>query len=162
MDSIFKILERLLDFIDKITDFLKWVVSLIIKRFFTKTVKVIMGDKQHIVTQWSIAHQAGKPIMHIHGEFSATNVTDENIHLVKINISKCKREKIIYQHTLVRHHKRNIYSTYPILPKTTSNVAFDVMYQDILQDKGKPFKAKIYVFDQFGNKHKLKMSFRSS
>jgi hypothetical protein len=94
-----------------------------------------------------------KPAMQVVCKWHVTNITTEQVVITTAFINKPKTEVIL---PLVKHPAENVYGGYPVLPKSTTELALDFWVQPPKCKEGETFKADVIVKDQFGNQHKIK------
>ena len=114
-----------------------------------KTVRIVPKAQRN---RWEMGSIDGRPAMRVVGHCYVTNITDISIFLLQAYIVRPRIDGSV----CVRHAERNIFGTYPILPKTVSEVIIDFFVEPAVCKEAKDFKATIVFVDQFGNKHNIK------
>ena len=113
-----------------------------------KTVQFISKMTGGYEGHWGKGEVRGEPAMHVHSEWYATNVTDENVWILRAYLVKPRTES-------------DMFGKFPILPGCPSEVSVDFWIQPPIRKEGESFKGQIVFIDQFNNKHKVKATFES-
>lgn len=118
-----------------------------------KTVQFIPDTTCEVDQHWGNAEVRGEPAMSCHSKWYATNLTDEVVWILKAYLVRPRVDALIS----VRSPNSAVFGRYPILPRRTTEVLVDLFITPPLVEKGKSFKGKVVLIDQFNNKHKAKV-----
>jgi hypothetical protein len=126
-------------------------------RVARETIRVVVAHPRE--NWWGMGSQNKQPAMQVHGHLHVTNITEEPVHLLTTRIirpRKARTEGML----LVRHPEQDIYGSYLIVPKGTTDVSLDFWIQPPILKEGKDFELTIVLVDQFGNEHKVRLVFK--
>ena len=122
-----------------------------------KTVKFIPDMTYGYEGRWNNGKVDGEPAMQVRSKWHATNVTDENVWILRAYLVKSRTEAMV----LTQDSEGDMFDKFPILPRGTSEVIVHLWIQPPIRKEGENFKGKIVFIDQFNNKHKVKVTFVS-
>jgi hypothetical protein len=132
--------------------FLGWswrIISHRSKGIPNKTMKIV---PQIHGFKWSEGSSSGKPAMFLHAHLNVTNITRGPIRLLAARIKRpCTDGEI-----LIRHPTDICFGNYPVLPGRTTDVHLEFRVMPPVRKPGENLKAKLFLIDQFGNKHKIR------
>ena len=112
-----------------------------------ETIRLILDTTRG--SDWSKGTIRGEPAMYLHSGWYATNVTDEEVWILRAYLVRPRTESDIL---FVQHPELDEFGKYPILPKSTAKVSVDFWIQPPIRKEGASFKGKIVFIDQFNNK----------
>lgn len=100
---------------------------------------------------WCPTTVDGKPAMHAVCRCNAVNIIENPIYLLKAYIDK----PLIEGDIVVKHYELDRFSSYPVFPDRTAQVAIHFFIQPPLCEEGEKFKANVAIVDMYGNEHKM-------
>ncbi|MDP3043049.1 MAG: hypothetical protein Q8N21_01470 [bacterium] len=131
--------------------------------FFTRHKPYVPRETIRVVRHrrgnwWNLGKMNKKPAMQINGHLYATNISDNNVRVLSVEIINPKkaRKNCVRNDVLTRHSRNNIYGSYELIPNLTSEISIDFWIQPLIISEEKDLKLTIVLTDQFGNRHKVK------
>ena len=120
-----------------------------------KTVRIVPKSNER---WWHMGSSNNEPAMQVVTSLHVTNITDEPVTILSAIIKPTDTQGMVF----TQHPDENIYGEYPILPRRTTSVSVDFFIKPPIKEKGKNFRARIILVDQYGNRHKTpKITFLS-
>src|SRR3989338_4173758 len=124
-----------------------------------KSTLVILPEHEHHLW-WHMGGRNGKPAMQIVGDFYLTNITREAVLVPKTYMIayQCKwglipLVKKVEGNVFVRYSQGDIFGSYYIPPRHTTECRADWWIQPPIKMEGKKLRGRACFIDQFGNKH---------
>lgn len=121
-----------------------------------ETIRVVTHAREN---WWGMGSKNKEPAMQVSGHLNVTNITDEPVRLLATRIvspRKARTDGMLF----IRHPEKDIYGSYPIIPKGTTEVSLDFWVQPPILGEAKNLKTTVILVDQFGNEHKVKLMFK--
>ncbi|SRR5216683_1600801 len=145
-------------------DAVKWATDLLPRlwRFVTGSRSRVPRDTIRVVpiprkNRWNSASVGGNPAMQVVCSLHVTNITDDTVKILRAYIKRPHTDSWDVDTILHNPYGRRVAGgSYPIPPKQTAEVHALFFVVPPVREKGKEFKAKVVLIDQFGNEHKLK------
>ena len=122
-----------------------------------KTVKFIPDMKYGCEGSWNNGGINGEPAMQVRGQWYATNLTNENVRILRAYLVSPRTEIIVS----TQAPDSKMFGEFPILPRCTTEVFVHFWVQPPIRKEGESFIGQIIFIDQFNNKHKVKVTFES-
>ena len=122
-----------------------------------KTVQFIPKITGGYVSRWGNGEVRGELAMQVNSKWNATNLTDEEIRILRAYLVKPRTKAMV----LTQAPERDMFGRFPILPRDTVEVSVMLWIQPPIRKEGESFKGKIVFIDQFDNKHRVQVTFES-
>ena len=122
-----------------------------------KTVQFIPKITGGYEGRWNNGEVDGEPAMQVNSKWNATNLTDENVWILRAYLLKPRTEAMV----LTQDPEGDMFDRFPILPRCPTEVIIHLWIQPPICKEGESFKGKIVFIDQFDNKHKVQVTFES-
>jgi hypothetical protein len=135
--------------------FLKKIWHLFTRRRATTPRETIRAVPYKRENWWGMGSVKKQPAMQISGHLYATNITNELVRLLATRIIRPRKARVEGM-IITRHPEDNVYGSYPILPKGTTEISLDYWVCPPILKEGENLKLTIGITDQFGNEHKVK------
>ena len=120
-----------------------WAISPFRKAIPNETLRIVARR-----ARWRLGGPQGNTML-LNANWTVTNITRSPIRIVKTTIVPPNLDTP----ALVLRPNGKSYGNYAIGMKATTNVTTNFLIEPALAETGKPFKAKVLMFDQFGNVH---------
>jgi len=133
---------------------IQWACSKVNSTIPKETIRIIPNPHER---WWHMGKSGNEPAMQVVTRLHVTNITDEPVTILSAKIKPTN----ISGHVFTRHPEKNVYGTFPILPRHTVPVSADFWIKPPVKKPGDNFKATVFLIDQYGNTHKTKITFIS-
>ena len=120
-----------------------------------KTITFILNTEGGTQEHWNNAELHGEPVMSIHSLWYVTNLTNEDIWILRAYLEKTRTDGIIE----FPDRRYLLEADTSIRPKRPTKISVDFCIRPPTCKEGEIFKGKIVFIDHFNKQHKVKVTF---